>query len=262
MRYKTIDLTVEAGIATLTLNNPDNGNPIGSVFCREFGQVVNEIGTRGDVRAVLLQAMGRFFSVGGDIAMFAGDIDAAPATVLEGTFGLHMAMTRLLRLDAPLIACVHATAMGGAVAILSNCDLVYSARSARFGAAYAHLGFTCDLGATYGLASRMGIARARRFLLLGEMLDSGEALAAGLVDYVIDDDAVVERAREAAIKISQGPTQAYGEVRRLLTRALGNPFETQLEDEAQALSRSAGSADAREGISAFLEDRKPEFHGR
>lgn len=262
MSYETIELDFDDGVATLTLNTPDRGNPIGAVFCREFGEVAGEISARTDVRAVLLQAKGKFFSVGGDIAMFADDLDGAPAVVLQGTFGMHMALARLRRLDAPLIGCVQGTAMGGAVAILSNCDLVYSASSARFGAAYPHLGFTCDLGATHGLASRMGIARARRFLLLGETLDARTALDTGLVDFVIDDDAVRGTALEAAQLIAHGPTKAYGELRRLFDRVLSNPFETQLEDEAQALARAAGTADAREGITAFGEKRKPVFLGR
>src|ERR1700710_2413427 len=99
MRYETIDLSFDSGLATVTLNTPEQGNPIGSVFCREFGEAACEIAARGDVRAVLLRAEGKFFSVGGDIGMFADDLDGAPATVLQGTFGMHMALTRLRRLD-------------------------------------------------------------------------------------------------------------------------------------------------------------------
>lgn len=146
--------------------------------------------------------------------------------------------------------------------MLSNCDLVYSARSARFGAAYAHIGFTCDLGASFGLASRMGIARARRFLLLGEVLDADEAQRIGLVDHLLDDDAVADTARKEAVNLSQGPSRAYGEIRRLLVRSLANPFETQHEDEAQSLACVAGSFDAREGIAAFVEKRRPRFRGQ
>ncbi|GAC1619747.1 MAG: 2-(1,2-epoxy-1,2-dihydrophenyl)acetyl-CoA isomerase PaaG [Nevskia sp.] len=262
MSYQSIDLSIRDGLARLVLNQPDQGNPFNAEFCSEFCDAANELAGRDDLRAVLLSANGRFFSVGGDIQMFMQTLDKLPSKIREWTSGLHMGMARLMRLDAPIVACVHATAMGGAVALTANCDLVYSARSARFGAAYPQIGYSCDAGATFGLASRLGIARARRFLLLNEMLDAEEAARIGLVDHVVDDALVYAEAEKAALKLGQGPTRAFGAIRHLLNRSLGQPFESQLEDEAQALIRVSGSADAREGITAFAEKRKPKFLGR
>lgn len=262
MGYQTLELTVGDGLARLVLNQPELGNPFDPACCAEFGQVATELAGRRDVRAVLLSARGRFFSVGGDLAPFARDLDAMPETVLRGTAGLHMGMARLLRMDAPIIASVHATAMGGAVSVLSNCDLVYCARSARLGAAYSRIGFTCDLGASFGLASRLGPARARRFLILGEVLDAVQAEAVGLVDFVVEDAALEAEAEQAALRLAAGPTRAYGEVRRLMARALARGAEELLEDEAQALARVAAGPDAREGIAAFMEKRAPVFQGR
>lgn len=262
MSYESIELTVSDGLARLTINQPELGNPFNAIFCAEVGAVANELATRRDVRAVLLTAKGKFFSVGGDIQMFSQNLDVLPGKIREWTAGLHMGLARLARLDAPIVAAVHATAMGGAVALVANCDLVYAGTSARFGAAYSQIGYSCDAGASFGLASRMGLARARRFLLLAEMLKAEEAAQAGLVDYLVDDASLMAEAEKAAIKLSQGPTRAYGELRRVFSRALGQPFEAQLEDEAQGLSRVAASADAREGILAFVEKRKPKFQGR
>lgn len=262
MTFTTLHLTVHDGLAEIVLDQPDNGNAFGDTFCAEFGALGTELSARRDVRAVLLRARGPYFSVGGDLEMFSRDLDAAPRTVLAGTYGLHMGLARLLRMDAPIVACAHATAMGGALAIVANCDLVYGARSASFGAAYGRLGFSCDLGATQGLASRMGVARARRLLLLNETLTADEALDAGLVDFVTADDQVEDAARAAAVRLSHGPTRAYGEVRRLVRRALAVPFETVLEDEAQVLAGLAATADAREGITAFTHKRQPHFDGR
>lgn len=262
MNYETLELVVSEGVASLTLNQPDQGNPLNAACCREFCHVANELASRDDVRAVLLRARGRHFSVGGDVSLFSQDLDAMAGAVLHGTSVLHMGIARLMRLNAPLVACVHGAAMGGALAILSNFDVVYSAPSARFGAAYAQLGFTCDLGASFGLASRMGLARARRFLLLGEILDADEAGRTGLVDYVMADTEVNAQAEAAAVRLSRGPTRAYGEIRRLMARSLGQAFEAQLEDEAQAFARAAATQDAREGITAFVEKRSPIFNGR
>jgi len=94
------------------------------------------------------------------------------------------------------------------------------------------------------------------------MLDSAEAADVGLVDHVVDDGALIAEAEKMAIRLSRGPTRAYGEIRRIFSRSLGQPFESQLEDEAQGLIRAASSTDAREGIMAFVEKRKPSFQGR
>ncbi|AMM21847.1 hypothetical protein AX769_18945 [Frondihabitans sp. PAMC 28766] len=261
--YKTIQLDVERGIARLTLARPDAGNAMNADFFEEFGHAANHLAVLGgEIRAVLLRSTGKFFSVGGDVSVFTKDLDQAPAAVLDGTSTMHPGLARLRRMDAPLVAAVQGTAMGGAVAVLSNFDLVISARSAKFGAAYPRLGFSMDLGASFGLASRMGVSRARRFLLLAEMLGADAALQAGLVDEVVDDDRLADRAEELVTQLGAGPTRAYGEIRRLLGRALSQPFEASLEDEAQALAMLAGTQDAREGLTAFTEKRAPKFEGK
>lgn len=262
MTYQSIDLSVADGLARVVLNQPEIGNPFNAVFCKEWAEVANELSGRKDVRAVLITARGKFFSVGGDIAMFAKHLDALPHCIREWTTGLHMGAARFARLDAPIVVAVHATCMGGACALIANADVVYAAKSSRFGAAYSQIGYSCDAGASFGLSSRLGIARARRFILLAEMLESAEAGRIGLVDHVVDDAVLMEEAERAALRLARGPTRAYGEIRRLFARSLGQSFETQLEDEAQALSRVAGSQDAREGITAFVEKRKPAFKGQ
>lgn len=108
----------------------------------------------------------------------------------------------------------------------------------------------------------MGIARARRFMLFNEMLNADDALTAGIADFVVEDEALSETAEKAARTLAAGPTRAFGEIRRLIDKALRTPYESQLEDEAQALSACASSADAREGIMAFAEKRRPNFKGR
>jgi len=261
MAYHSFELSVTDGLARIVLNQPEAGNPINDSFCDEILQIANELSGRQDLRAVLMTARGKFFSVGGDVQMFSQNLDTLPSKIRKWTSDIHMALARLARLDAPLVAAVHGTAMGGAVAMVSNCDVVYAGRSAKFGAAYAQIGYSCDAGSSTGLASRMGLARARRFMLLSEMLTAEEAGQAGLVDFVVDDAALQAEAEKAAIKLSRGPTRAYGEIRRVVSRALGQPFETQLEEEAQGLARMAGTADAREGITAFVEKRKPNFKG-
>lgn len=262
MSYKTIDLSVSEGVARLTLNQPDLGNPFNADFCSEIAQAANALTGRADLRAVLISGRGKFFSVGGDIRMFVDDLDHLPDNIRTWTAGLHMGIARLQRLNAPLIASVHATCMGGGVALIAGCDMVLAGKSSRFGAAYPQIGYTCDAGASFALASRIGIARTRRFFLFNEMLDAQAAAGIGLVDLVVEDAALIEETEKVVRQLAAGPTRAFGAVRQLVNKALRQPLEAQLEDEAQALAIVAGSADAREGITAFVEKRKPKFQGR
>jgi 2-(1,2-epoxy-1,2-dihydrophenyl)acetyl-CoA isomerase len=128
--------------------------------------------------------------------------------------------------------------------------------------AYAGIGFSCDAGSSVMLSRRMGLARARRFLILNETLSAPDALAVGLVDEVLTADQLQARAQTVARQLAAGPTRAFGEIRRLLLSAQDQPLETQLELEAQALARIAGTSDARDGLTAFAQKRKPEFQGR
>lgn len=262
MSYESIELQVQEGLARVVLNQPDLGNPFNEAFCREWAEVANELSERDDVRAVLISGRGKFFSVGGDIAMFARNLDVLPARIKQWTVGLHMGVARFARLDAPVVAAVHATAMGGAVGLIAGCDIVYAARGASFGSAYSSIGYSVDAGSSFTLSARMGLARARRYVLCAEMLKAEEAAAAGLVDFVVDDEVVLAEAEKMARRLAQGPTRAYGEIRSLFKNGMARPFEAQLEDEAQSLARMGATADAREAITAFVEKRKPVFRGQ
>ncbi|HEX5806987.1 MAG TPA: enoyl-CoA hydratase-related protein [Macromonas sp.] len=262
MSYSSIQLTVTDGLARVVLDQAALGNPFNEAFCNDWVALANELTSRDDVRAVLITANGRFFSVGGDIAMFQNNLDELPKLIKKWTATLHMGIARMARLNAPIVTAVHASAMGGAVALVASSDVVFAARSAVLGSAYAGIGYCCDAGASIALSQRMGVARARRYLLLAENLKAEQAQDAGLVDFVCDDADVAAQAEALAKRLAHGPTRAYGAIRTLFKTALSQGLEAQLEDEAQSLSRIAGTADAREGIVAFVEKRKPQFRGQ
>ncbi|MEZ5727368.1 MAG: enoyl-CoA hydratase-related protein [Burkholderiaceae bacterium] len=251
-----------SGLATLTLSQPERGNPIDGDFCREFKQAFLRLWDTEGLRAVLLRAEGKNFSLGGDVKQFYGQRENLAPLVRQWTSDLHMGLSRAWTLPVPIIAQVHGYAMGGSCALVAGCDVVVAARSAKFGSAFSQLGFSCDSGSSPTLTFRMGPARARRFVLLAEMLSADEALSAGLADRVADDDALESTALALARQLGAGPTVAYGEVKRLFAQAGMMQLQAQLEDEAMTLARVSASHDAREGVAAFVERRKPKFTGR
>ena len=253
------------GLAIVSLAQPARGNPFDGEFTREFKQVALDLWDRreaGELRAVLLRADGVNFSFGGDLKSFYPVRDKLAPLVRQWTGDLHMGLQRFWHLPVPVVTAVQGFAMGGGTALLAGCDVVLAGQSARIGSAFAGIGFSCDSGTSVTLTARMGPARARRFVLMAEVLGSEEALATGLVDKIVADDKLQDEALALAQRLAGGPTLAYGEIKRLFLRAGTAHLESVLEDEAQTLARVSASADAQEGIAAMTERRKPVFQGR
>ncbi len=257
-----LDVEVKDGVARLTFTDAERGNPIDGPLCAALSEAAIGISEDRDVRCVLLAAAGKVFSYGGDVRAFAHEIDSLAHNVKRWTTTLHSAIARFQRMDPPIVAAVQGVCAGGMAALVAGSDLVIAADNARFVAAYAGIGFSCDAGSSVMLSRRLGVARARRFLILNETLLAPEALAVGLVDEVVPADELQARAQATAGRLAAGPTRAFGEIRRLLLSAQDQPLETQLELEAQALARIAATSDARAGLMAFAQKRTPAFQGR
>jgi 2-(1,2-epoxy-1,2-dihydrophenyl)acetyl-CoA isomerase len=258
----SFECTISDGLAHIVLNQPDQGNPIDGAFCREFNLCMAELSERDDVRAVLISARGRLFSVGGDLVALAASGDKLPQTVKIWTSDLHHAIVRMVRMRAPVIMAVQGNVAGGSVSLMAAGDLVVIGKSARVSAAFARIGFTPDSGSTTTVTRRIGPSRARRFFLMSETMDADAALSSGLVDVVVGDDAVLKEAERIARELASGPTEAFGGIKRLFLQTPNRSLESQMEDEAQTLAAIARTADAQEGVKAFREKRKPVFRGK
>ncbi|SMH54587.1 enoyl-CoA hydratase/isomerase family protein [Mesorhizobium australicum] len=262
LTMETLTCRIESGIARVTLTQAERGNPFDGPFCRDMCDLSVELSCRDDVRAVLLTAEGRFFSVGGDIRSFLKDLSQLPRVVKSWTADVHMAITRFQRMNAPVVCAVHGDVAGGAVSLAAMSDILIAAEGVKFNAAFSMIGFCADSGSTVSLTNRMGFSRAKRFLMLSEVLEAKDALATGLVDFVVQGAELTATADAMAAKLAAGPTLAYGAIKRTILSARSEPLEAQLEHEAQALAQLASTEDAREGLTAFSQRRKPEFKGR
>ncbi len=261
MTYTSMRIDRDGALARLTFIQPERGNPIDGTFCAEFCDVANELSGDASVRAVLITAEGKNFSFGGDVTMLAANLAKLPLMIKHWTADLHMGIARMQQMNAPIVAAVHGICAGGMSALVAGSDILVAEPGTRFLAAFAGIGFSNDTGSSIMYTRRMGIARARRFLLLNETLDAQAALAAGLADEISPAEELASRAEAIARQLAAGPTKAFGEMRRLFSTVEDQPLAAQLELEAQALSRISGTADAREGLTAFVEKRKPQFRG-
>lgn len=261
MEFQTLTLKVENGVATITLNRPEAANAINLRMAQELVAAFSQCEDSA-VRAVLITGSGRFFSAGGDLKEFASHVGDVPTRSKEVATWLHVAVARLARLAAPVVAAVNGTAAGAGFSLAMACDLALAAQSARFVMAYTSIGLTPDGSSSYFLPRLVGVRRALELTLTNRLLSAQEAEAWGLVNRVVADDQLPAEAAALAARLAAGPTTAFAAAKRLLLLSATESLETQMEHEAQAIGAAAQTEDFREGLDAFLAKRSPNFQGR
>jgi 2-(1,2-epoxy-1,2-dihydrophenyl)acetyl-CoA isomerase len=252
-----LERSLEGGVLTLTLRRPDGLNALGRELLGELREALAGVGPP-QVRAVVLTAEGRAFSVGQDL----GELREASAGV--GSLlreGYHPVVLALRSLEVPVLAALNGPAAGAGLSLALACDVRVAAASAVLVPAFAGIGLVPDAGCTHALARMLGPQRALAWLISNRRLDAGEALALGLVDEVVPDEQLPRVAAERAAALAAGPTRAIGLTKRLLNGALEVPLEEQLEREARAQEQAMAGGDFDEGVAAFLEKRPPRFRG-
>jgi len=210
---------------------------------------------------VVVTGAGKHFCFGGDLRAMASRETRGDDYIRELTTYLHAAISQFVRMDAPVIAAVNGTAAGAGVGLVAMADLALCARSSKFNLAYTKAGLTPDAGTSFMLPRTVGVKRAMELLLLNRTLGAAEAHDWGLVNEVVADEALHERALELAEQLAQGASGAYGATKRLVAHALG-AFESQMVLESETIAAHAVGPEGTEGISAFLEKRTPQFPGK
>lgn len=249
----------ENGVMTITLNRPEAGNAIDLAMAQALMQASIVADQDSSVRCVLLTASERFFCVGGDVGAFAQSIDQLPSLLTELTSYLNPAVSRLLRMNKPLVVAVNGAAAGAGLSLSVLGDIVIAAKSAHFTPAYSMVGLSPDVGATWILPRLMGLRQAQDFIFNNRRLSADDALKQGLVTEVVEDAGLQTRAVAIAEKLANSAVGALGKTRNLLFASMATSLETQLENEARAIA-ACGSDEGIEGVKAFTEKRKPEFY--
>jgi 2-(1,2-epoxy-1,2-dihydrophenyl)acetyl-CoA isomerase len=260
MGYEAIEFDVTESVATITLNRPKAFNALNVALARDLMEAAIRC-QEDDVRAVALTGSGRGFCGGGDLAAFSGATDGMPALIRRITTYLHAAVSRFTRMDAPLVIAVNGVAAGAGMSLALTGDIVIAAESARFTMAYTRAGLVPDGSSSFFLPRLVGLRRAQELMLTNRTLTAAEALDWGLVTEVVPDQELLSRMCTVAADFAKGPTRAFGGVKKLLASSASESLETQMERETRAIAASAGTADAREGVTAFLEKRSPTFTG-
>jgi enoyl-CoA hydratase len=249
---------VEDGLGLLTIHRPAVLNALDLRTLEELSEVVAEV-ERGAARALLVTGAGeKAFVAGADIAAMAA---MSPAEARAFADRGHEVLARLEQLPVPTLAAVNGFALGGGCELALACDLVYASERARFGLPEVGLGLIPGFGGTQRLPRRIGTMRALELILTGEPCDAARARELGLVLEVLPPERLLPHAREQARKIlSRGPL-AVAQAKRLVHSGAGLPLASACELERQGFAATLATADAREGMRAFLERRPPRFQG-
>jgi 2-(1,2-epoxy-1,2-dihydrophenyl)acetyl-CoA isomerase len=254
----SVQVETRGAVALVTLNRPDSANTLNLQMAMDLLAAAMACARNAAVRAVVLTGAGRHFCFGGDLRAMVTRDTGGDGYIRELTTYLHAAISHFVRMDAPVVAAVNGTAAGAGVGLVAMADLALCARSSKFNLAYTNAGLTPDAGTTFLLPRTVGVKRAMELLLLNRTLPAADALVWGLVNEVVADEQLLTRALEVAEQLAQGARGAYGATKRLVAQSLG-AFESQMVLESETIAAHAVSPEGTEGISAFLEKRKPQF---
>jgi len=254
--FRHLIVTRAGGVATVALDRPPV-NAVDLEVIDEFLRVVAELAAARAVRAVILTGRERRFCAGADIVMLQ---DLSPE---------HQRLARrwvdvqagLETMEKPVVAAINGYALGGGAELALACDFRLMARGGEIGFPEIGLGFFPGAGGTQRLTRLVGPARALRLMMEGRRLGADEARALGLVDEVVPADLLQQTARDVAERLASGPTRAIGLLKRCVYQGYGRPLDEGLALEAEAVWELIRTADAREGMEAFLAKRPPRFTG-
>jgi len=251
-------------VATLTLNRPERLNALSESMIMGAIEHLRRCGEDPDVGAIVLTGEGRGFCAGGDVSAMGAA--AHEAMTFEQRVDRqrvwHQLSWLLSEMPKVTIAAVNGPAAGAGLGIALSCDLCFASERARFGTAFAKVGFGGDFGTTWQLTRRVGAMKAKELFFLGEVFSAEEADRIGLVNRLFPHETFLAEVRQIAARIANGPLVSYRYMKENVNLSLSVDFRTMLDREAVTHLRCGQTADHREGVTAFVEKRQPRFQGR
>jgi len=255
-----VQTTYEGAVATVTLDRPEKMNALTKEMREELIVAFQSLRFNDDVRAVVLTGAGANFCAGADIDRMAEDDLRARRDRLQSLSQTYM---RILHgIEKPVIAAVRGHAVGIGMSLVLGCDIVLASDNARFGQTFRRIGYAPDGGGIWFLTRRLPMNIAKELVFTGRVFDAAEAHRLGLVNHVVPDAELGERAAAMAADMAEGPTFALGLSKKLFHVAAGPSLEDFLEVEAFVQPTLGATKDHKEGVAAFREKRRPKFTGR
>lgn len=261
MEYQTIQLTRDAGIATITLNRPEKRNAISFQLVAELLSALDDFEQSPDAQVVIITGTGKAFCAGMDIEELKDLLGKNHAQNLEDSARMAQLFRRIYDFPKPTIAVVNGAAVAGGTGIATMCDFTLATPDAKFGYTEVRIGFVPAIVSSI-LVWQVGHKIARDLLLTGRMFNSGEAHRYGLVNEVIEPERLMDRARQLAVEIMQNSPSSVRATKKLINGFLAPHLDAEIAQAIEDNAQIRSTADFREGVSSFLEKRKPKWSGK
>ncbi|MES2104732.1 MAG: enoyl-CoA hydratase-related protein [Pseudomonadota bacterium] len=254
-------LDIDDGVARVSLNRPARNNALDLEIAKAFASAVEMIADDPTVRVALLTGVGRCFCVGGDVVRFSRDLGNLAPQLDELLTILNAALLTWAGLPVPTVSALNGPLGGGGIGLGLSSDIVLAAESAKLRGGYAGIGLTPDAGATWFLNRRIGPVRTKQLFLLNRPMVASECLEMGIFDAVYPDAMLAKEVDQLLAELVSGPTRAFAGIRQVSDAAPHQSLAEQLALERELIVDAGRSHDGQEGVTAFAEQRTPQFIG-
>jgi 2-(1,2-epoxy-1,2-dihydrophenyl)acetyl-CoA isomerase len=256
--YETITYELNNQVGWLTLNRPEKLNAFTETMNLEVIDALKVTAANENVRVLVVTGAGRAFCSGEDLAGLKKELDHGE--LLRKRY--NPMMKEWMKFEKPTIAAVNGAAAGAGMSLALASDFRIASSSASFIQAFVHIGLVPDSGSLYFLPRLVGYAKAVELAMLGEKVTAEEAKALGLVTKVVPEESLHAETQTFAESLTRLPTKSLGLIKRYMHQSFETSFDRMLENEALAQRIAGLTEDHREGVTAFLEKRKPHYKGK
>ncbi|MGE3801898.1 MAG: enoyl-CoA hydratase-related protein [Candidatus Kapaibacterium sp.] len=260
MNFETILFDIDSGVLTITLNRPDSYNACNEQLTTDLRGALKEAETNREVRAIVLTGAGKAFCSGQDLKE--APEPGAKRSLADSLVRRYNPIIRKLRtIPKPVITAINGVAAGAGCSLALAGDIRLMSENASLIQAFVNIGLVPDSGSSHFLSHTVGYAKAFEIATLGEKVTADQAHSLGLVNRVVPAENLMEETMAIATRYAQGPTKAYGYIKKMLQRAEHTSLDDALEYEVFMQEAAGRTYDYGEGVKAFVEKRKAEFRG-
>ena len=260
MNFKTLLLANESGLALITLNRPDKRNAISFELVEELLRALDEI-EKSDAQVLIITGAGKAFCAGLDLDDLKALVGKSHEENVKDSAFMARLFRRIYEFPLPTIAAVNGAAIAGGTGIATMCDFTLAAPEAKFGYTEVRIGFVPAIVSSF-LVMQVGHKIARDLLLTGRLFDAAEAHRIGLVNEIVAPEKLMTRARELAAQLMENSPSSMRLTKKLINGFIAAQLDRQIAQAVEDNARIRTTADFKEGISSFLEKRKPKWSGK